>query len=490
MNIENFISVTRDIMRTDSGISSDVQRLEQTVWLLFLKAYDEKERDWEFYDPSYTSLIPEDCRWRNWATDRKDGRARTGEDLLAFVDGRLFPALKKLPVTTRTPRRQAIVRDVFADLNQYMKDGIALRKLVNCVDELDFSERAEKHLLGDVYEKMLNKLQAAGSAGEFYTPRAVTDFIVQQIAPRLGERMADFACGTGGFLTSVLNALAPQIRTVEDRETYNASVYGIEKKPLPYLLGVTNLLLHDMDSPHIREGNAFDRDVRDYTDEDGFDIILMNPPYGGAENDSVKGYFPLELRSSETAELFLVLAMYRLRRGGRAALVVSDGVLNGTGASQIATKKKLLTEYNLHTVLRLPPSVFAPYTSIATNILFFDATGPTDTTWFYRVDKPADIKHFSKTKPMRPEHFADCAAWWTERREIRDPEGDSWQARAVTAAEIAAGNYVLNYCGYPVQADEVLSPEETLRNYETERERLQTRIDDLLARIRAELGDM
>ena len=292
MSIGNFVKTIQNVMRGDSGINGDAQRIEQMTWLLFLKVYDAKEEDWEFHDQNYESIIPEELRWRNWAVDHKDGRALTGQSLLDFVNIKLFPALKEIKITENTPIKKSIVKAIFEDSNQYMKDGVLLRKVINEIDAIEFDEYNERHAFGEIYETILKSLQSAGNAGEFYTPRAVTDFMVKIIDPKLGERVADFACGTGGFLTSTLKVLEPQINTIEDREQYNKSIFGIEKKPLPYLLSITNMLLHDIDSPKIYHGNSLERNVREYKASDKFDIVLMNPPYGGTESDGVKINFP------------------------------------------------------------------------------------------------------------------------------------------------------------------------------------------------------
>lgn len=488
MSINSFVKTIRQIMRGDAGINGDAQRIEQMTSFLFLKIYDAKEEDWEFHDENYQSIIPEELRWRNWAADRKDGQAMTGEELLDFVDNKLFPTLKNLPVTEHTPLRQSIVRSVFQDNNQYMKDGILLRQVINVIDAIQFDEYNERHAFGEVYETILKNLQSAGSSGEFYTPRAVTDFMVKMTKPRLGESIADFACGTGGFLTSALKVLEGQIRTVEDRERYNQSVYGIEKKPLPYLLAITNMLLHDIDSPQIYHGNSLERNVREYQESDRFDLILMNPPYGGTESEGVKMNFPMEMRSSETADLFITVIMYRLKESGRAAVIIPDGFLFGTDNAKVAIKKKLLEEFNLHTIVRLPSSVFAPYTSITTNILFLDKSKPTGQVWYYRVDMPEGYKHFSKTKPMKVEHFDPCVAWWDARADIKDADTDTYKARAYTARELADRGYDLDLCGYPTVEEVVLSPEETIRQFHEKRDALNAKIDKRLAEIEALLG--
>ena len=488
MSLGSFVKTIQNIMRGDSGINGDAQRIEQMTWLLFLKVYDAKEEDSEFHDDAYESIIPEELRWRNWAVDRKDGKAMTGQSLLDFVNNKLFPTLKELKVTENTPIKKSIVKAVFEDSNQYMKYGILLRKVINEIDAIEFDEYDERHAFGEIYETILKSLQSAGNAGEFYTPRAVTDFMVKMTQPKLGERIADFACGTGGFLTSTLNVLEPQIKTVDDREKYNNSIYGVEKKPLPYLLSITNMLLHDIDSPQIFHGNSLERNVREYKKSDKFDVVLMNPPYGGTESDGVKINFPADLRSSETADLFMSVIMYRLNENGRAGVIIPDGFLFGTDNAKVAIKKKLLEEFNLHTIIRMPASVFAPYTSITTNILFFDKTKKTDAVWFYRVDMPEGYKHFSKTKPMKVEHFDECVVWWNDRKQIKDADTDTYKAKDYTVQELAERGYDLDLCGYPTVEEEVLSPEETIRIFHEKRDSLNARIDKRLAEIEALLG--
>lgn len=404
-NLSSFVKRIRDIMWNDAGVNGDAQRIEQMAWMLFLKVYDTKETDWEIDDDDYTSIIPDECRWRNWAVDDKSGNAMTGDTLLNFVNNTLFPTLKGLNITAETPIKQSIVQATFEDANNYMKDGVLLRQIINIIDELDLEDYEESHAFGDIYENILKELQSAGSSGEFYTPRAVTEFMSKIINPQVGESMADFACGTGGFLTSWLKELDKKVETTSDRELMLQSIYGIEKKPFPYMLCITNMLLHDVDVPKIFHDNSLLHDVLDYTERDQFDVILMNPPYGGHEKNDVKNHFPADLASSETADLFMAVIMYRLKKNGRCAVILPDGFLFGTDNAKVALKKKLLTEFNLHTVVRMPHSVFSPYTSITTNILFFDRTTPTAETWFYRLDMPEGYKHFSKTKPMKLEHF-------------------------------------------------------------------------------------
>ena len=481
-NLTGFVKRLRDIMRNDAGINGDAQRIEQITWLLFLKVYDAKEQDWEFDDSDYKSIIPENCRWANWAVDDKSGKAMTGDTLLNFVNNTLFPTLKKLPVDKDTPIKKAIVQTTFADANNYMKDGVLLRQVINVIDELDLSDYDEIHAFGEIYENILKELQSAGSAGEFYTPRAVTDFMAKMIKPQIGEQMVDFACGTGGFLTSWLKELQPQIKTTADREAFSTSIYGIEKKQFPYMLCITNLLLHDVDTPRVYHDNSLLRKVLDYTDNDRFNVVLMNPPYGGSEKNEVKSNFPADLASSETADLFMSVIMYRLKQNGRAAVILPDGFLFGTDNAKINIKKKLLGEFNLHTVIRMPGSVFAPYTSITTNILFFDNTHPTEETWFYRIDMPEGYKHFSKTKPMKLEHFASVIDWWNNRTEINFDGFD--KAKKYTAKQLIEDfNYNLDLCGYPHEEEEILDPMDLIQRYQEERASLNAEIDRVLADI-------
>ena len=486
-NLSGFVKRIRDIMRNDAGINGDAQRIEQIAWMLFLKVYDAKEQDWEFDDDDYESIIPDACRWSNWAYDDKSGAAMTGDKLLDFVNNTLFPTLKKLPVDASTPIKKAIVQTTFADANNYMKDGVLLRQVINIIDELQLDDYEESHAFGEIYESILKELQSAGSAGEFYTPRAVTDFMAERIDPQIGETMADFACGTGGFITSWLKQLEKKIRTTDDREAYGNSIYGIEKKQFPYMLCITNMLLHDLDVPQVFHDNTLLKDVLDYTEDDRVDVILMNPPYGGSEKADVKNHFPSDLASSETADLFMSVIMYRLKKNGRAAVILPDGFLFGTDNAKINIKKKLLSEFNLHTIVRMPGSVFSPYTSITTNILFFENTGRTEKTWFYRLDMPDGYKHFSKTKPMKVEHFAPVVEWWDDRKEITADGFD--KAKCYTYEQLTGElGYNLDLCGYPHEEEEILDPMDLIQRYQEERASLNAEIDRVLAEITEKLG--
>ena len=486
-NLSGFVKRLRDIMRNDAGINGDAQRIEQIAWMLFLKVYDTKEQDWEWDDENYESIIPAECRWANWAHDDKSGTATTGDKLLDFVNNTLFPTLKRLPVDATTPIKKAIVQTTFADANNYMKDGVLLRQVINVIDDLALDDYEESHAFGEIYESILKELQSAGSAGEFYTPRAVTDFMTMMIKPQIGEHMADFACGTGGFITSWLKELKKQVKTTEDEAAYSSSIYGIEKKQFPYMLCITNMLLHDLDIPQVYHDKSLLRDVLDYTEDDQFDVIMMNPPYGGSEKADVKNHFPADLTSSETADLFMSVIMYRLKKNGRAAVILPDGFLFGTDNAKVNIKKKLLSDFNLHTVIRMPGSVFSPYTSITTNILFFDRIGSTKETWFYRLDMPEGYKHFSKTKPMKLEHFDPVISWWNDRQEFVVDGFD--KAKKFTVEQLTEElGYNLDQCGYPYVEEEILDPLDLIQRYEEERASLNAEIDRVLAEITAILG--
>ena len=485
-NLSGFIKRIRDVMRNDAGINGDAQRIEQIAWMLFLKVYDAKEHDWEMDEDNYVSIIPEEYRWCNWGHDDKKGNALTGDNLLDFINNKLFPALKGLEVNKNTPIKKAIVKTTFEDANNYMKDGVLLRQVVNIIDELELNDYEETHAFGEIYETILKELQSAGSSGEFYTPRAVTEFMAKMIKPKIGEKVADFACGTGGFLTSWIKELEGSIKTVEDRKLFDSSIYGVEKKQFPYMLCITNMLLHGIDIPKIEHGNSLLKDVLDYTDDDRFDVILMNPPYGGNEKEGVKSHFPADLASSETADLFMAVIMYRLKKHGRAAVILPDGFLFGTDNAKYNLKNKLLSEFNLHTIIRMPHSVFAPYTSITTNILFFDNEEPSGETWIYRIDMPEGYKNFSKTKPMKLEHFDSAMAWWNNRVEINEDGFD--KAKKYTFEELKERSFNLDLCGYPHEEEKILPPKELIQQYQEKRASLNAEIDRILAQIIDILG--
>lgn len=500
-NLTNFVKRIRDVMRNDAGVNGTAQTIEQMAWIIFLKVYDAKEEDWEFEDKKYQSIIPEQLRWRAWAHSENKKEGLTGEQLLNFINNILFPVLKGkdvkdpvtnevitgIEVTPETPIKKAIVQTTFEDTNNYMKDGVLLRQVINIIDELDFGSYEETHAFGEIYETILKELQTAGDAGEFYTPRAVTEFMAKMIKPQIGESMADFACGTGGFLTSWIKELEKvkdEKGTVTNEEIdkiYN-SIYGIEKKQFPYMLCVTNMLLHGLDNPNVIHGNSLINKLLDYTEKDAFDVILMNPPYGGSEKEDIKQNFPSDIRSTETADLFMAIIMKRLKKNGRAAVVVPDGFLFGKEAAKVNLKKNLLTNFNLHTIIRLPNSVFAPYTPIATNILFFNNEQPSGETWFYRIDIPSDRKHFSKTRPMELKHFNECIEWWNNRTEIID-EDENPKAKKYVYKDFEERDFDLALCGYPHAEEIVLSLKDTIQTYEEERLTLNSEIDKIISEI-------
>jgi len=494
VNIGTMIKRLQDIMRQDAGINGDAQRIEQIVWMLFLKLYDAKESEWEILEDNYISIIPDEYRWRNWAPDNKDGKAITGDEMSNFII-QLFITLKDLEVDENTSVRARLVKEVFTDLNNYMKDGVLIRQVVNVLNEIDLTDFKVRHAFNEIYETILKDLQSAGKSGEFYTPRAVTDFVVKMVNPQIGESVADFACGTGGFLVSALNNMKEQVSDTDSNKVMENSFYGVEKKSLPYLLCTTNMLLHDINEPLIIRGNSLEKNVRDYDENEKFDIILMNPPYGGTEKKSVQQNFPTELRDSETADLFMVEILYRLKENGRVGIVLPDGFLFGSDNTKVAIKKKLMEECNLHTIIRLPGSIFAPYTPIATNLLFFDKTGPTKETWFYRMDLPDGYKAFSKTKPVELKHFSNIMNWWNNRIDIKDEKdsdslSETWKAKKYTMDELISLNYNLNQCGYPVKEEIILSPKETMDNFIKKRELLEKKLDEKLSQVIKLIGDI
>ena len=358
MSISTTIKSIQDIMRKDVGVDGDAQRIGQLVWMFFLKIYDDKETEYELLDDDYHSPIPAHLRWRNWAADPE---GMTGDDLLEFVNNKLFPTLKNLQ-PKGDDKRGFVIRNVFEDAYNYMKSGHLMRQVINkIVEGIDFNKAQDRHLFGDLYEQILRDLQNAGNAGEYYTPRPVTQFMVDMTAPQLGEKILDPACGTGGFLTCALEYVRKRhVKTVEQEQLLQQCIYGVEKKPLPHLLCTTNMILHGLDVPtNVRHDNTLSRPLRDYGPRDRVDVILTNPPFGGMEEDGIENNFPASFRTRETADLFLVLIMHLLKEGGRAAVVLPDGTLFGEGI-KTRIKEQLLETCNLHTVVRLPNGVFNP----------------------------------------------------------------------------------------------------------------------------------
>jgi type I restriction enzyme M protein len=437
-NVSQTVKSIQDIMRKDAGISGDAQRLEQLSWMFFLKILDDREQELAFIQPDYRSPFPTDLRWREWAGDSE---GLTGDALLAFVN-ELFKKLKELR-TSENPLA-GIVQMVFADGNNYMKNGTLMRQVINKINEIDFNARNDRHMFGDIYEQLLRDLQSAGNAGEFYTPRAVTQFIVDQINPQLGEKVLDPACGTGGFLTSAIEHIRRQITNPADEARLQMSFAGIEKKHLPHILCMTNLMLHGIDVPlTVRHDNTLARPLRDWTLEERVDVIVTNPPFGGMEEDGIEANFPSEFRTRETADLFLVLIMKILKPGGRAGIVLPDGTLFGEGV-KTRIKEALLRDCNLHTIVRLPNGVFAPYTGIRTNLLFFRKGPPTEHIWYYEHRYPAGVKNYNKTKPIRIEEFDGLKAWWGDERDGFASRVETDQAWRVAIADIQRNGYNLD----------------------------------------------
>ena len=411
MSLGNVIKSIRDIMRKDSGVDGDAQRISQMVWLIFLKVFDSMEEEREAEDSKYKSPLPKEIRWRNWAANSE---GITGDELLDFVNNKLFKTLKNLQLDERSDKRGFIVKKVFEDAYNYMKSGILMRQVINKLNEIDFTSSEDRHLFNDIYETILKELQSAGSAGEFYTPRPITQFIVDMVNPKLGDKILDPACGTGGFLISCLNHLKKDIKNIENNKILQKNLIGIEKKPLPHLLCMTNMILHDLDIPDIRHDNSLTRPIIDYTSKDKVDIIVTNPPFGGAEEEGIENNFPSEFRTRETTDLFLVLIMKLLRDEGKCGIVLPDGFLFGEGV-KIRIKEKLLSEFNLHTIVRLPNGVFSPYTGIRTNLLFFEKGKKTKEIWYFEHPLPVDYKIYNKTKPIRHEEFELEKEWWNDR---------------------------------------------------------------------------
>lgn len=441
MSISTFVKSIQDIMRQDPGVDGDAQRISQLVWMLFLKIYDSKEEEeWEVFEDNYASIIPEGLKWSDWAKPDENGQAMTGEELVDFINEKLFPTLKELVIDEHTEERAALVKYVFEDAYNYMKNGTLIRQVVDVMEKIDFGSYEERHAFNDIYETILKDLQSAGNSGEYYTPRAVTEFIVEMLDPKVGETFADFACGTGGFLTCALEHMKkqPEYKLTGGEEAVFNEIIGIEKKPMPHLLAVTNLILHGVDAPKIKRDNSLEIDTRDIPDEQKVDKVGMNPPFGGVEEKSVQNNFKKEFHTSETADLFMVMIMERLRENGKAGVVLPDGFLFGTEGVKRNIKEKLLSEFNLHTIVRLPNGVFSPYTGITTNLLFFDKTGPTKEVWFYEHQLPNGYKNYTKTKPIRLEEFTPEIEWWNTRIE----NDFAWK---ISLEDILKSNYNLDY---------------------------------------------
>ncbi|MBR9702214.1 N-6 DNA methylase [Candidatus Pacearchaeota archaeon] len=434
MAIGNIVHSIRNIMRKDSGVDGDAQRISEMTWMIFLKVFDAMEEEREAEDDKYKSPMPKEARWRNWASDDE---GMTGDELYNFISDKVFGGLKNLDASEDKQAR--IVKQVFEETNTYMKNGVLMRQVINEINKIDFTKDADRHMFNDIYETILKELQSAGSSGEFYTPRAVTQFIVDIIDPKINESVLDPACGTGGFLICALNHMKKKNDSLEDMKLIEQNIYGVEKKSLPHLLCMTNMILHDLDTPNVIHGNSLSKPLRDIGSKDMIDCVVTNPPFGGAEEDGIENNFPSEFRTRETADLFLVMIMKRLKECGRCGIVLPDGFLFGEGV-KTRIKAELLSEFNLHTIIRLPNGVFNPYTGIRTNLLFFEKGKPTKDIWYFEHPLPEGYKTYNKSKPIAIKEFDLEKDWWNNREDGKFKQY-SWK---VSVEEIQKRNYNLD----------------------------------------------
>jgi type I restriction enzyme M protein len=411
-NISAVVSSIRNIMRQDRGISGDAQRLEQLGWMLFLKIMDDKDQELEILKDDYVSAIPESLQWRTWASDQE---GITGEPLIKFIDNELLPELKILTQKNKNKRAE-LIQEVFDGNNNFMKSGFEMRKVINKLNEVDFNKSEDKHIFGDIYESILLELRDAGNKGEYYTPRAVTQLMTQMTDPLLGESVLDPACGTGGFLTAAIDHVRSEyVKTVKDEQTLQKSISGWELKPVAYVLGLTNLILHEIDVPDYHYIDSLKKEYNSIGKKDQVDVILANPPFGASIAEGIETNFPATYRCKESADLFVILMIQLLKAKGRAAIVLPDGSITGVGV-KARIRERLLTKCNLHTIIRLPQSTFFPAT-VSTNLLFFTKGTPTKEIWYYEHKLPEGQKSYSKTKPIRFDEFKPIIEWWSNRKE-------------------------------------------------------------------------
>jgi len=481
MSISTTIKSIQDIMRQDSGVDGDAQRISQLVWMLFLKLFDANEEMYE-WEPDYQSPIPHELRWRNWAADDE---GLTGEGLLDFINNQLFPTLKELSFEQHSDPRGYIVQEVFQDSYNYMKSGTLMRQVINRINQIDFHDQADRHLFNDIYEQILQDLQSAGNAGEFYTPRAVTQFMVDMVNPQLGQTVLDPACGTGGFLTCALEHLKKQADTADELSQLGQQIRGVEKKQLPHVLCMTNLFLHDVNAPQVARDNALTRQpYRNITAKDRVDVIITNPPFGGTEEPGVESGFPKAYQTKETADLFLVLIMQMLKEGGQGALVLPDGSLFGEGV-KTRIKERLLETCTLHTIVRLPNGVFNPYTGIKTNLLFFRKGEPTEAVWYFEHPLPTDRKNYSKTRPITIQEFDLEKAWWGDAADGYAAREESEHAWRVPIDAIKKRGYNLDIKNPHTEEEALGDPAELLAAYESQLDK----VDAIRGELRIALTD-
>ncbi len=483
-NVSGVIKSIQDLMRKDVGVDGDAQRISQLVWMFFLKIYDDRESELELTEDKYKSPLPEHLRWRNWASDPE---GITGDELADFINLQLFPTLKdKLKPKGPQAERIKVISSVFEDAYNYMKSGTLMRQVINKISEINFNSSADKQTFGNIYEQILKDLQSAGNAGEFYTPRAVTEFMVNMVNPKLKEIVLDPACGTGGFLSNVIDFKRKNyVKSIADEEVLKASIHGVEKKTLPHMLCITNMILHGIDIPvNIKHDNTLSRPLRDYTSSDRVDVIITNPPFGGMEEDGIENNFPTAFRTRETADLFLLLITHLLRQEGRAAIVLPDGFLFGEGM-KTRLKEKLLTECNLHTIVRLPNGVFNPYTGIKTNLLFFTKGKPTKNIWYYEHPYPEGVTSYNKTRPMRFEEFKPEMEWWGKEKDDFKTRVENEYAWKVSVEDIVKRNYNLDINNPHVGEQISHDTDVLLATYKAE----QNKIADLRGKLKAILAD-
>jgi type I restriction enzyme M protein len=477
-NVSGVIKSIQDIMRKDVGVDGDAQRISQLVWMFFLKIFDDRETERELVEDDYQSPLPKHLRWRSWATDSE---GMTGGELADFINLQLFPTLKeKLPTLGPAGKRAQVIRSVFEDAYNYMKSGTLMRQVINKISEINFNNTDDRHTFGSIYEQILKGLQSAGNAGEFYTPRAVTRFIVDRVDPKLDETVLDPACGTGGFLACAIDLKREKyVNSATDEEILQTSIRGVEKKSLPHMLCVTNMILHGIDTPtNIRHDNTLSRPYKDYGNKDRVNTIVTNPPFGGMEEDGIENNFPANLRTRETADLFVALIIKLLKQDGRAAVVLPDGFFFGEGM-KTRLKQSLLEECNLHTIVRLPNGVFNPYTGIKTNILFFTKGQPTKNTWYYEHPYPEGVVSYNKTKPMKFEEFQTEIDWWGNEEDGFSARVETEQAWKISVEDIIARNYNLDIKNPHIGEQVSHDPDKLLADFQTQQQGIQGLRDQL-----------
>ncbi|XIF19904.1 MAG: SAM-dependent DNA methyltransferase [Acetilactobacillus jinshanensis] len=481
-NTENFVTNVQNDMRGDAGIGNNEQQIEQITWILFLKVYFNREQHWILEEDNYQSIIPAKYQWDNWAKPTKD----SWPELIKFVNNDLIPHLKNIPIHSQTPARQAIVHDVFTGVNNHMQNGVLLRKVINDVDALHLDTGNGNDAVADIYEEILRSMQAQHNSGEYYTPRPLTDFVTSHLHIKLGDKIGDMAVGTGGFLTSSLKILKKQVHNAHDLDVYSNSVSGKELHFLPFLLCVTNLFLHGVDNPDVIHGDSLSKNVSDYDQKNKFNVMAMNPPYGQNKLETILNNFPYDLRSNELSDLFIVLVMYLLKPQGRAGLILPDSFMFGTSPVKQRIKAKLFNDFNVKLIVRLPKGVFQPYTSINTNVVFFDNTYSTKKTWFYRIDLPKGMKQFTKTRPITRQSFSKVNKWLKNPKPITI-HGNK-KAEQIPIQQIKKRKYDLSYVGFGQKHTDIKDPMTLLNEYLTQKHQYDKKIASLTKEVKNIFG--